>query len=44
MKVLAGIKRAESPYVFPALTRAGYVDHPQKAVLKMRERSGVSDL
>lgn len=43
MKVLAGIKRAESPYVFPAPTRAGYVDHPQKAVLKVRERSGVSD-
>jgi len=44
MKVLAGIKRAESPYVFPAPTRAGYVDHPQKAVLKVRERSRVSDL
>lgn len=43
MRVLAGIKRAESPYVFPAPTRAGYVDHPQKAVLKVRERSGVSD-
>jgi integrase len=43
MKVLAGIERAESPYVFPAPTRAGYVDHPQKAVLKVRERSGVSD-
>jgi integrase len=42
-KILAGIKRAESPYVFPALTRAGYIDHPQKAVLKIRERSGVSD-
>jgi integrase len=43
MKVVAGIKRAESPYVFPAPTRAGYVDHPQKAVLKIRERLGVSD-
>jgi integrase len=43
MKVLAGIKRAESPYVFPAPTTAGYIDHPQKAVLKVRERSGVSD-
>jgi integrase len=43
MKVLAGIKRAESPYVFPARTKAGYVDHPQKAVLKVREQSGVSD-
>jgi integrase len=42
-KLLAGIKRAESPYVFPAPTRAGYVDHPQKAVLKVRARSGVSD-
>ena len=43
MKVLAGIKRAEAPHVFPAATRAGYVDHPQKAVRKVRERSGVSD-
>jgi integrase len=43
MKVLADIERAESPYVFPAPTRAGYVDHPQKAVLRVRERSGVTD-
>jgi len=43
MKVLAGIKRAEAPYIFPAATKAGYVDHPQKAVLKVRQRSGVSD-
>lgn len=43
MKVLSGIKRAESPYVFPARTKAGYVDHPQKAVLKVRVQSGVSD-
>src|SRR5439155_18853931 len=43
MKVLGDIKRVESPYVFPAATRAGYVDHPQKALCKVRERSGVSD-
>jgi len=43
MKVLAAIKRSESPYIFPAPTRAGYVDHPQKAVLRVRQRSGVSD-
>jgi hypothetical protein len=30
MKVLAGIKRAESPYVFPAPTRAGYVDRHRR--------------
>ena len=43
MKVLGGIKRSESSYVFPAPTKASYIDHPQKAVLKVRERSGVSD-
>jgi len=43
MKVLGSIRRSESPYVFPAHTKAGYVDHPQKAVLRVRERSGVSD-
>jgi integrase len=43
MKVLAGIRRMASPFVFPAPTKGGYVDHPQKAVLKIRERSGVSD-
>jgi integrase len=43
MKVLADINRAGSPYLFSAPTRAGYVDHPQKAVLKVRDRSGVSD-
>jgi integrase len=43
MKILAGIKRGESPYLFPASTRAGYVDQPQRAILKVRERSGVAD-
>ncbi len=43
MKVLEAIQRVESPYLFPAPTRAGYVDHPQEAVLKVRERAGVSD-
>jgi integrase len=43
MKILAAVKRSESQYLFPASTRAGYVDHPQKAILGVRERSGVSD-
>jgi integrase len=43
MKVLAAVKRTDSPYVFPAPTRVGYADHPQKAVLRVRRRSGVSD-
>jgi len=30
-------------FVFPAATRAGYVDHPQKAVVRVRQRSGVAD-
>lgn len=43
MKILAGVRRSESPYVFPAPTNRGYVDHPQKAVLRVRKRSGVPD-
>jgi integrase len=43
MKILAAVKRSESQYLFTASTRAGYVDHPQKAILRVRERSGVSD-
>jgi integrase len=42
MRVLAGLPRV-SDYVFPAGTVAGYMDHPQKAVLAVRVRSGVAD-
>ncbi len=42
MKLLARLSR-ESDYVFPAPTAAGYMDHPQKAVVLVRRRSGVAD-
>jgi integrase len=43
LRTLAAIRRVDSPYVFPAHTKMGYADHPQKAVLKARGRSGILD-
>jgi integrase len=42
MRLLASLPRV-SDYVFPAGTAAGYMDHPQKAVLAVRARGGVTD-
>jgi integrase len=33
--------RGESPYLFAALTAAGYMDPPQKTIVLIRERTGI---
>jgi integrase len=42
LRVLAGIQRGD-PFLFPALTREGFMDSPQKAIETVRKRSGIAD-
>jgi integrase len=44
LRVLRRLGRgAEGVFLFPAPTREGFMDHPQKAILRVREASGVAD-
>jgi integrase len=43
LRVLRRLPKAEGVYLFPAPTREGFMDHPQKTIVQVRERSAVAD-
>lgn len=44
LRVLRRLTRgSDGVFLFPAPTREGFMDHPQKAILRVRETSGVAD-